>query len=227
MAGLIKAFTVTGDDTKWEKWAGHGRSNHEVVLTSADQESTPVAWARLLLPEPGVSVGLRDSHSALFLLHIERRPWDVDGPLASPIPFLDWHILFQGVLECPLALAYFLGRDVDLDIPGKDPTVLEALEEFYPGPRETVASVAVWLTAPQAMTDLVDTIGYQHLPGSPASAQFAAFAITNSEGSETAEMAIDWMRQMCDYTLHLDDYDSSLSGLGTSVNPDHSTTERA
>jgi len=29
------------------------------------------------------------------------------------------------------------------------------------------------------------------------------------------DMAIDWMRQMCDYTLHLDDYDMSLTELAT------------
>jgi len=221
MAGLVEDFTVTSDNTKWEKWGGHGRSNHEAVLTSADQQAAPVAWARLLLPEPRMSVGLRDSHSALFLLDIERRPWDVDGPLASPIPFLDWHTSFRKALECPSALAGFLAQDLGLDIPGKDPTVPEGLEEFHIGPRDLVASVGMWLTAPQAMTDLVDTSGYQHLPGSPASPQFAAFAITYSEGSEAADMAIDWMRQMCDYTLHLDDYDSSLSALGTNADPDH------
>jgi hypothetical protein len=78
-----------------------------------------------------------------------------------------------------------------------------------------MASVATWLITPQAMTDLVDISGYQQLPGSPISRQFDAYAVTDTDGVDAGDMAIDWMRQMCDYALHLDDYDVSLAELAT------------
>jgi hypothetical protein len=175
-----------------------------------------VAWARLLLPEPRMPASWRDSHSAMLLLHIDRRPWDVDGPSAYPTPFLEWHNSFRKVLECPAVLAGFLTQDIGLDIPEKDPM---ASEEFYGlnlGPSNHIASVGVSLNTPHAMTDLVNISGYQQLPGSPVSSQFDAYAVTHDQGLEAADMAIDWMRQMCDDVLHLDEYDSSLAILAMS-----------
>jgi hypothetical protein len=208
MAGLVKELTSIGHDAKWEKWGGHGRSNHEVVLTGADQQTAPVAWARLLLPEPRMPAGWRDSKSALLLMQIERRPWDVDGPSAPSIPFLDWHTHFMKILKCSTALAAFLAHDLRLEVPADEPGGLDQIIEAL-----SVASVAVWLITPQAMTDLVGISGYHQLPGSPVSPQFDAYAVIHPDGMDASDMAIDWMRQMCDYSLHLDGYDSSLMGF--------------
>jgi hypothetical protein len=213
VSDLISELEVIGRDEKWQKWGGHGRSNHEAVLTSADEQAVPVAWARLLLPEPHTPIGWRDSGSALLLLHIERRCEDLASEQLEPnsIPFLEWHRILRKVLECPTALAGFLTQDLGLDIP-----LPEAVDDpFEIDPPLPVASVATWLITPQAMTDLVDVSGYQQLPGSPVSRQFDAYAVTDPNGVDAGDMAIDWMRQMCDYSLHLDDYDVSLTELAT------------
>ena len=157
LAGLVSDLTTADSDVKWEKWGGHGRSNHEAILTGADQQPVPLAWARLLLPEPRMPAGWRGSNSALLVLHIERRPWEADGPLAPPIPFLDWHIRFTKVLECPDALTGFLIKNLGLDVPVMNP---HALFEEYGMSSNPIASVGMWLSAPQAMTDLVDISGY-------------------------------------------------------------------
>jgi hypothetical protein len=204
VTGLVEGFTEAGD-AKWEKWAGQGRSIHEAVLVGADQ-AKPIAWARLLLPERRMPAGWRDDHSTMLVLHIERLPWDTDGPTAPSQPLLAWHLPFSRVLEFPAALAGFLKRDLGLEVPATNP---------HPGSpsQQSMASVSVSLVTPHAMTDLVDIDGYQQLPGAPVSAQFVGYAVTHSEGSSPAAMAVDWMRQMCDNVLHLDDYDAAFSGL--------------
>lgn len=210
LAGLVRELTALSPDAIWTKWGGHGRSNHEAILTNADQQTAPVAWARLLLPEPRMREGWRDSHLALLVLHIERRPWETDGPLAPPIPFLNWHAYFTKALESPGALASFLIQDLGLEIPVSNPDVLGAIA----GTNEhSVASIVMWLDTPQAMTDLVDIKGFQQLPGSPVSSQFAAYAVAHASGEVAADMAIEWMQQISDYTLHLDGHDSALLGL--------------
>ena len=41
-----------------------------------------------------------------------------------------------------------------------------------------------------------------------------AYAVAHAEGAQAPYIAIDWMRQMSDNALHLDDYDSALLDLG-------------
>jgi len=181
-----------------------------MILNDADKEAPPLAWARLLLPEPRMSAGWRNSDCALFVLHIERRPWDPDSPLAPPIPFLNWHNYFTKVLECPSALANFLGQDLGLDIPMRDPKV--TFDDILGDPLP-IASVGMWLVAPQVMTDLIDISGFQQLPGSPMSPRFDAYAVADTRGSQPANMAVDWMQQMSDFVLHFDGHDSALLAL--------------
>lgn len=202
---------------KWEKWGGHGRWNHEAILLTGEGQRTPpvVAWTRLLLPERPIQAGWRDAHSALFLLHIERQHWQTDN-MAPAIPFLDWHPILTRALDCPIAFVSFLAQDLGLNIPKRDPAAPpDIITEYTAGLSlgEPAASICVWLSTPQALTELVDIKGFQRLPGSPISPHFTALAVTDAKGAEAGGMAVDWMRQMSDDALHLDDYDSSLSGL--------------
>jgi hypothetical protein len=158
----------------------------------------------------------RTSHSALFVLHIERRPWETDGPLAPPDPYLSWHTYFAKALECPSILANFLIQDLAQDIPLADPyDILGSLqlEENSARYENPIASMAMWLVGSQALTDLVDITGYQQLPGSPVSSQFDAYAASHPSGALAADMAVGWMQGMSDNALHVDGQDSALQGL--------------
>ena len=101
VADLIREFSVTSSRAEWHKWGGNGRSNHEMVLVDPYEQAAPLAWARLLLPEPKMPVGWRQPYSALLVLHIDRWPRDAGRILADPIPFLNWHIPFMNALGCP------------------------------------------------------------------------------------------------------------------------------
>jgi hypothetical protein len=126
---------------------------------------------------------------------------------------LDWYTPFTKALECPTALALYLADDLGLGVRSRE---LNNIEKIFDsdGKNSAVASVAVWLTTPNALTELVGISGFQQLPGSPASAQFDAYAVIDPNGMDGSNTAIDWMRQMCDYSLHLDGYDAKLMGYG-------------
>jgi hypothetical protein len=214
VAGLVGELAPL--EREWEKWGGHGRANHEAIVTGIGQDTEPLGWARLLLPEPRMPAGWRDPHSALFLLHIEPQGRNNTAPSRE---LLHWLIPFRKALEIPSALAQFLTEDLGLEIPRKNPDIMDDFFSDDPtGSPAAVGLAAVWLTTPQAITDLVDITGYHQLPGSPASPQFEGYAIIHAEGSDTTEMAIEMMRQMCDYALHLDDSDSALSALAQQIN---------
>jgi hypothetical protein len=206
VAFLIEGLTTVDPDARWEIWGGHGWSNHEVVLAGTETRAAS-AWARLLLPEPELTAGRRDVRSALLLLHAERHPPDAGGIPERSIPLLDWHSYFKATVECASAFAHSLIQDLCLEIPLEEGIISSLSGEDH------IASVAIWLNTPKAMTDLVDISGYRQLPGSPTSSQFDAYAVTHPEGIAAHDMAIDWMSQIGDYTLHLDDYETAVFGL--------------
>ncbi len=63
------------------------------------------------------------------------------------------------------------------------------------------------------MTDLVDVTGCHTIPGNAASQWFAGSTIAGPAGGPTSTAARELMRQLCDCTLHLDDYEPAL-GIG-------------
>jgi len=49
--------------------------------------------------------------------------------------------------------------------------------------------------------------------GSPQSNWFMGFAIARADGEQPSGMALAWLRQLCDLSLHLLDYDTDLASL--------------
>ena len=74
----------------------------------------------------------------------------------------------------------------------------------------------MWLKAPHALTELVEVDAFDAVAGSPQSSWFMGFAIASPDGEQASGAALAWLRQMCDssVSLHLDDYESALAGLG-------------
>ena len=134
---LAELTAVNPDDT-WTPWDGHGRFNFGAVLGSGDQ-TAPVAWARLLLPQADpLSFGY-DPRSAVFILHVY--PRSPDGDPAPAANLASWHSRFVRTLAIPGAQAVFLTRDLGLATTGD----------------QAAAQAGVYLDAPHSMTELVDT----------------------------------------------------------------------
>lgn len=60
------------------------------------------------------------------------------------------------------------------------------------------------------MTALVDTTGTGRLAGSSISNYFGAYAVADPSGLPSAKFTTEWIRQLCDDALRLDDYESIL-----------------
>jgi len=193
---LVMTLTPIEHNTRWQKWAGHGRTNHEaLVFTQIDQQEEPAAWARILMPEPQNSMASwRDPDSATFLVHVPRRNRTV--PMPPPLDLTDLHRLLMLTLDLPSALAHFLRDDLGLSTAGKEPT-----------------SAAVWMDSPDALCNYVSIGECQPLPGSPSFPRFESYAVLDHMGVTVSEMAIEWIRQMCDDALHFDNYEPLLSAL--------------
>jgi hypothetical protein len=60
----------------------------------------------------------------------------------------------------------------------------------------------------------VEVDAFDTVAGSPHSNWFMGFAIASPDGEQVPGAALAWLRQMCDSSLHLDDYESALASLG-------------
>ena len=191
---LVSAVSNIRQGASWRPYGGHGRINLEAALTGAEEAEAPTSSALLLLPEVGMSQFGRDSRYAELVLDIE--PRGADGGPASAMILGAWHQLFVQALSLPGQLAEFLSGDLGLAT-ADDPPV----------------QLGVWLKTPRAMTELIDIGGLTPIPGSPASNWFVGYAIADPSGHGAKAVAVELLRQMCDYTLHLDGYESALESL--------------
>lgn len=194
----IAAISYVSPNAFWQPWAGHGRFNLEAVLAEHAEDTTeaPVASALMLLPETGTTAFGRDTRFAELVIHIEPRSKDGTPPPAAPLD--TWHHRLVEALSVPQAFAQFLANKLELATSAEPP-----------------AQFGVWLNAPHTMAKLVDIKKLPTLPGAPASSWFVGYAIAQTPGVPATTLAVELLRQMCDYTLHVQDYEPLLAPLST------------
>jgi len=196
---LISELTEVGN-TSWQARNENPRFNFGGVLTSGGEEITPIAWARLLLPESWAPRHGHDARRASLVLHIE-----LDGPDDAPpnaASLVSWHQCFAQALRLPMVLAAFLEEGLSLSTSADPPT-----------------EVALWLEASTVLTELVDIDGLGVVPGSPQSSEFTGYAVAATDGQDRDSLALTWLRTMCDSRLHLTSSVAALASLAGSDGP--------
>jgi hypothetical protein len=191
---LIASLTYVSQGVAWRRWEGHGRMNLEAVLTGADESVAPVAWARLLLPEAGMSTYGSDSRRAEFILCVE--PRTANGQPAPALTLSAWHERVVQALGVPASVADFLTEDLGLKT-SDDPA----------------AQFGICLIPTRSMAELVDAEGCVTLPGASPVPHFMGFAVADADGRPAGAAAQDFLRQLCDYTLKLDNYEPTLAAI--------------
>ncbi|MBD0689366.1 hypothetical protein [Streptomyces sp. CBMA123] len=188
---VVGSLTHVPADAAWTNLAGRGLLALEAALTAGDDpmEGTPVASA-LFLPPTGGSLG-RPARTAALLLYVEPRTADGQVPPASGL--VEWYRRINLGLAVPAAFAEFLTKDLGLGT-------------FAP----PAAQFGVWLESRKPLTTMVGTDGLRTLPGSPLSNQFIGWAYADLDGKPAVGVARDMMLQMCEYELHLDNFESVL-----------------
>lgn len=199
IADLVEIVAPSNSGAAWTMWGGQGRGNHEAVLGDGKDQTAPVAWARVLIPEASMQVPVYQRRADL-VLEIERR--DPAGAAVSALGVMAWHHPFALALSLPTAFAGLLADELGVAVPGE----ISQLDG-------RVAAVAMWLSAGQSVTDLVDARGFQQLRGGVVRAGFDGYAVADVDGVPADSAAVEWIRQLCDNVLHLDDYESALSAL--------------
>lgn len=177
----------------WKNLAGHGPRTLEAALTASEDplEGVPAASALFLPPTAGESLYGRDGRSATLILYVEPRTVGDQVPPASDLA--TWSRRFSLALAAPSAFADFLDGDLGLATSNEPP-----------------AQLGVWLQSYQPLTVMVDIDGLQMLPGSSPSNQFIGWTFADPDGKPAAETARDLIVQLCEYTLHLDDFEQVL-----------------
>jgi hypothetical protein len=193
---FVAEMTHVGPEEKWVSLAGNGPIMLEASLMAENQETAPVASAMFLPSIAGQSLYGRDPRCAELRLYIE--PRTADGSPAPPMKLVDWQARFARALAIPRLLAGFLSHDLGLAT-SDDPH----------------ARFGILLEAPGPLTELIDIGGLRPLPGNFARNQFVGWAIADPGGSPTAVIAREFMTQVCEHALNLDDYEWALSPVDT------------
>jgi hypothetical protein len=189
---LVDSLTHVAPGATWVSLAGHGTLTLEAVLTSSGNpiDGDPVASALFLPPTQEALYG-RVERTATLILYLE--PQTPEGHVPPASGLVAWQRNLRRALAAPAAFAEFLSRDVGLTTVDAPP-----------------AQFGVWMESHQAMTVMVSTEGVRTLPGSSPSSQFTGWAYADADGKPAGELARELMVQMCEYTLHLDDFESAL-----------------
>jgi hypothetical protein len=203
--GIVSELSHIDTEARWTSLAGNGRLMLEAALMTEDQDQAPVASAMLLLPEPGRPRFGSDPRYAEFVLHIE--PRTPDRTPVPPPPLLHWRDRFAQALALPAALARFLTSTLDLATTAEPP-----------------AELGIWLNAPRSLNELVDTRGLKTLPGSALVNGFVSYVIADPAGKPATSAATDILSQMCDFTFHLDGWESVIR---TEIAGNQRTSQRA
>lgn len=198
--GLVATLTDVHRGSSWTRWAGNGRMMLEAGLTcphgSPDEQGSIVAWARLLLPEVAMSSYGRDPRFAQLILHIEPKTNGRESPERANIG--TWHERFTKALCLPEVLAVFLQKTLGLTTSDEPP-----------------AQLGMELKAPHSISDLVDLEGLKVLEGSQSPPWYMGWTIADRAGRPPAQAAVELLRGMFDYTLHVDEYEEVLASLAT------------
>jgi hypothetical protein len=200
---VVVSVTSVDAQAVWTPSPGHGRHSLYADLTRPDDPAaTPVAWARLNMPTPD-PVGLHDARCVEFVLSIERRA--PDGRDASALPLDVWPDRFTRLLAIPIALAAFLEGDLRLATTA-DPAT----------------QVGIFLHGPATMTDLVNVDGFTLLSRGRNTPWYDGYAVADPGGGLPAATADELIRQLCDLTLGLDNYERVLrTAPDTGKNDEH------
>ena len=193
--GIVSELSYIDSDARWTSLAGNGRLMLEAALMTTDQSQAPTAAAVLLIPEPGRSRFGSDPRCAEFVLHVE--PCAQDRTPAPPAPLMQWRDRFAQALMLPGALSQFLTSTLGLATSA-----------------EPAAQFGIWLNAPRSLGELIDTGDLKPLPGSALSNGFISYAIADPAGKTPNSAAVDILTQLCDFTLHLDGWESAIQVLG-------------
>lgn len=140
----------------------------------------------------------RDARSAYMVLYIE--PRTALGTPADAASLASWDQRLSAALKLPVGFASLLADELGM-----------------PTTNDPPAAVGVWLKAPRALTELVEVEGFDVVAGSPQSNWFMGVAIASSDGVQAPELVKAWLRQMCDSSLHLDNYEADIASLNGSV----------
>ncbi len=199
---LIGALTEVDDGMSWKSLAGNGPRMLEAALTADENpvEGVPAASALLMPPVADESLYGRNGRAATLLLYVE--PRTADGQVPSASELAAWYERFILALAIPAVFAEFLSRDLGLDTSDDPP-----------------AQLGIWLQSYGPLTTMVDTQGMRTLPGASPSNWFAGWAFATPDGKLGRAMARDLLNELCEYTLHLDDFEQQLDKISTTGSP--------
>ncbi len=193
VAALTSSLT-DGGDASWVRLACHGVIRLEAALGDTGEAGKPAASAMLLPPVAGMQMHGRPDGVACLWLHVE--PRGPDGTVGRPADLAVWHQRLRHAISLAAGFAEFLADDLGL-MTHDDPA----------------ARVGVLLNAASSMTELVDTGLLHTLPGAIPSQQFLGYVIADRAGKPASDIARTMLAQLCEYTLHLGDFEPALAAL--------------
>jgi hypothetical protein len=194
VSDLVRSLTTVAPSASWKSMAGHGPQTLEAALTISQDPlaETPIASAVFLPPKADESPYARNGRAATLLLYIEPRTTSGEVPPPSRLPI--WTRRFRLALDVPRAFADFLSEELRT-VTLNDPP----------------AQCGIWLQSNQPLTLMVDTEGLRVLPGSSSSNWFMGWAFAEADGSSVVETARNMIEHLCEYQLHLDGYEHSIT----------------
>lgn len=195
--GLICELTGIPAGASWRARGTQRRSWLEADLTVEDETVVPAASANLFLPERETLAGLR-SGCAQLTLHIDFAPrtfTKTSGQTSARHPPY-WRARFAQSLALPGVLSGWLETQLGLMTSN-----------------QPAAQSGILLQARQSITEMVDPSGIRALSAPWVMNQFTGFAVADTQGKNTQDLASLMMLDLSERILHLDGTIEQMSGM--------------
>lgn len=199
---LTSMLTHVEGGLSWYSYSTNGALNNQAILArSYDDPEAPVATAILNLNDSSPKIQhFQDPERAELIVTVEVRSGDGSKPEA--LTFAEWQAWLVQLLKVPDAFAHTLLEDV------RTPT--------YDSPD---VRVGVWLEGHSDLADLVDPGPVAPSGGSQAARTFPVYLLGDPAGKTAPAVAIDALRGICDYGLHIHGYEAQLEALRSGETP--------
>lgn len=191
---LVRSLTFVPPEASWRSLAGNGVRTLEAALMIGDDPTKSVPFASaLFLPPTGEAMYGRPEGTATLVLYVEPQTV-LQGEVPPGSDLRKWHQRIRKALTVPGAFANFLSDDLGLGLFGAPPV-----------------QFGIWLESHnKPLSTMIDTDGLRTLPGAWSANEFMGWAYADRDGKSDTDVARDIMVHLCEYRLHLDDFESHL-----------------
>lgn len=188
---MVGTLSEIPEGSNWHSCWGNGALNNQAVLARSADRDAPIATAILNLNDSSIKYQhFQDPMRAELIITVE------PSRSRMPLTLSDWHSWLMQLFELPATFSHFLSNDAHL-------STYDTLNVL----------AGVQFAGHQNLGELFAVEAFASPSGAVPSSSFPIYLLADRDGKEPRGIAVDALRNCCDYGLHIHGYEQELNRL--------------